>query len=225
MQTIVTKKINNKNVIVGIGQALIDGPATKPIVEKAIKKTDEFKDFEKLMKESARYCEEAQKALIASKEAKKVKDLKNEKLHYENFKARIFQYQDLQKNIVPVARALKQKKKELIKQFGICFEPKLGEELIDDQAAEEIRNDVVEARNKKNEIVVECDENDKLDFSKRKEVINKIGQKYWVKNGDKWEERKIIDIDSDIPTDGFLYDDLTDKQKKEIVEQLKTTAG
>jgi hypothetical protein len=225
MKTILTKKINGKNVVIGIGQALIDGPATKPIVEKAIKKTDEFKSFEKLMNESARYCQEAQKSLIASKEAKKVKDVKNEKKHYDDYKVRIMQYQDLQKDVVPVARALKAKKKELIRELGIYFEPKQGEELLDNETAGVIRGEVIEARNKKNEIIIDVDENQKLDFSKRKEVINKIGQKYWIKLDDKWEERQIIDIDADVPDGGIIKKDLTAKQLKEIQEQLKPAAG
>ena len=211
MKTIITKEIDGYKIIYGFGSAsaIIDVEATKPIVQKEIEKSNNFKEKVKLLQQMAVYAQQAQQAKRNAKDA--LTDGEKRKF-MDEFNFRYSQMKEIEKDLHSLDEKLKVEQKKLIQENAVYFSLKLSdginEKIISDEDAENIMVKMQKATSEGKHLDIDGNEIDDYRF-----------KKYWKKVDDKWllsEPSKL----GDVPEPGSIKEtDLTDGQVLEIQDQ------
>ena len=195
-KTVLTSNIDDETIVVGFDRAIIDPMATYEKVVDELKQTEEYETY------SVRALSIAQKTkdhiLLLGKRTKteEAKIAKEEAV--EKLSAEIVLLQEALKGDLTT---LNEKSKELHELHLIYFEPKLGEEIIEDDS-------LVEAFGG-----LQDDEALKIDGTK---IPNHKGKHFFTKENGEWLERKVKKIGETIPSNAKLPEDLTTDDVEEI---------
>lgn len=155
MRTIITKNINGYDIVTGIDRPVIDPIATMKKVQNDLNVLPELTAFKDKLIEWQKERQDSERKEILLAE---LKQLKSE---------------------------LKQKRKEVIKNKAVYFEPKTGEEIIakDDPIIKKFRE------LKKNKALTK--EGDSIPDLR--------GKEYWIRKDGKWVAEKIESIATELP--------------------------
>jgi len=212
MKTILTKKIDGYDIITGFGTPVIDPFATREIVwpklfesaetKAIISKKTEIDELNKMLKddEKSEHLALMNGVLLNGNklEIEKAKD--DHKRHKIMIEERI-------KELIPLNNAYEEKRKALMIEHAVYFQPKAGEEIITDEKAAELSKKIMA-----------LGENEKLSAG-GKTIPDYRGKVYFLKGSTGWTEQK-IDMLGVVPEKGaILQSDLTPEQIGEISEQ------
>lgn len=209
MKTIKTEKIDGLDIIVGIGDAsgFIDPEATRKVVEIEIRKAPEWKNLEAKKAEMQVYANQAAQAARNAKKAKTPGERNGFNGEYQDNWKKI---KDVQKDMLPIAQAIKLKYGELMTAHAKYFSLNPSETYVEDAEAVEIENLMIEATAAGE--VVARDKSRVPDFR---------GKRYWKKSGQTWAMAEITRL-GDKPASGAVEESkLSESQRKEIAEQVE----
>jgi hypothetical protein len=207
MRTKITQNIDGYDIIIGIGEAQIDGVATMPIVENALRETVEYKAVE---------AKKQELSVLINQTAQAMKNARDSKTQSEKNKyvAEYQQNQELQKGIESELKTLisplHQKQHELILKHAVYFQPKEGETVISKDEADIIENAMITATN--NDCYVDIN---------LKQICDNRGKTAWSKSGGKWVKRDITVLGDDLKAGEILQNNLSEIQQSEISIQLE----
>lgn len=206
MKTKITQKIDDYNIIIGIGEAQIDPVRSNPIAMEELKKTAEYKSVEDKKRELQPL---AIKSTTAFKNAKLAKTV-SEKNGF------VKEYQQVNEQIKIIERQLKElftpltiKQSELILKHAVYFQPKEGEFIIDDAEALAVETAMQQAA-----------QANKLLDDTLKQIADYRGEIAWKKTSGKWQQRTILKIGDEPKSGEILSTGLSEAQQSEIKEQL-----
>ena len=184
MKTKITQNIDGYDIIIGIGEAQIDGVATMPIVETALRETAEYKSVEAKKQELSVILNGAAQALKNARNSKTQSEKNGYVTEYQQAleKSKVIE-SELKELIAP----LQAKQQELILKHAVYFQPKQGESIITDDEA-----DVIETA-----MVTATTNNKYLDIN-LKEICDNRGKTAWIKSGGKWSKREITKIGDEL---------------------------
>jgi hypothetical protein len=209
MKTIKTEKIDGLDIVVGISDAagFIDPEATRKVVEVEIQKTQVWKDLESKKAQMQVYANQAAQAARNARKAKTPSERNGFNGEYQDNWKKI---KDVQKDMLPIAQAIKLKYGELMTAHAKYFSLNPSETYVEDAEAEEIENLMIEATAAGE--VVARDKSRVKDFR---------GRRFWKKSGSTWAMAEITKL-GDKPASGAVEESvLTESQRAEIAEQIK----
>ena len=202
MKTRITQNIDGYDIIIGIGEAQIDGVATLPIVNEALKLTNEYKSVEAKKQELSVLINMTAQAMKNARDSKTQSDKNKYVAEYQqNLEKQKLVEADLKLLISP----LQIKQQELVLKHAVYFTPKEGESIITDDEA-----DVIETA-----MVTATTNNKYLDIN-LKEICDNRGKIAWIKSGEKWSSREISKIGDEIKSGEIT------EINAEISEQLES---
>jgi hypothetical protein len=207
MKTRITQNIDGYDIIIGIGEAQIDGVQTMPIVEIAIRETDEYKAVEAKKLELQPI---AQLGIQAFRNAKESKTVSDRNLYTKEYQARLEESKVIETELALLYPALQEKQRELILKHAVYFTPKEGESIITDSQALSIESSMISATEK----------NMWLDIN-LKEICDYRAQTAWSKVSGKWQKREIMKIGETLKSGEVLHNNLSEIQVSEIGEQME----
>lgn len=198
MKTRITQNIDGYDIIIGIGEAQIDGVATDRIIIPMLKETAEYMAVENAKAElskaaTERYmaqkeCGKINAGIYAAKDENIKKQLKLElqkaSLVYQQ---KAIEQKEKEEALKPLAAPLVNKRKEIFMTQLIYFQPKQGESLITDDEATAIETAMISAT-----------ENNKFLDINLKEICDNRGKTAWIKSGGKWSKREITKIGDEL---------------------------
>lgn len=207
MKTRITQNIDGYDIIIGIGDAQIDGVATLPVMTTALKETDEYKAVEVKKQELSVVLNSAAAAMKNARNSKTQADkngfVKEYQAALENSKA-------IESELKELITPLQAKQKELILKHAVYFQPKQGESLITDDEATAIETAMISA----------TENNCYVDIN-LKEICDNRGKTAWRKISGKWAKRDISILGDDLKAGEILQSDLSESEQLEITEQLE----
>lgn len=184
MRTKITQNIDGYNIIIGIGDAQIDGVATMPIVETALKETDEYKSVESKKQELSIILNMAAQAL---KNARTAKTQSEKNGYVTEYQQSLEKSKAIENELKELIAPLQAKQQELILKHAVYFQPKEGEVIISTADAVKIENAMIAAT-----------VNNKFLDVNLKEICDNRGKTAWLKSGGKWSKREITKIGDEI---------------------------
>lgn len=208
MKTKITQNIDGYDIIIGIGEAQIDGVATMPIVETALKETDEYKSVESKKQELSIILNMAAQAL---KNARTAKTQSEKNGYVTEYQQSLEKSKAIENELKELIAPLQTKQQELILKHAVYFTPKEGESIITDDEAGVIETAMVTATT-----------NNKYIDINLKEICDYRAQTAWSKFDGKWQKREITKLGESLNVSEKLQNDLTDKDQAEISEQLES---
>ena len=184
MKTKITQNIDGYDIIIGIGEAQIDGVATMPIVETALRETAEYKSVEAKKQELSVILNGAAQALKNARNSKTQSEKNGYVTEYQQAleKSKVIE-SELKELIAP----LQSKQQELILKHAVYFQPKQGEFIITPEEAELIENAMITANLHNNFLDVNM-----------QEICDNRGKTAWIKSGGKWSKREITKIGDEL---------------------------
>lgn len=202
MRTKITQNIDGYDIIIGIGEAQIDGVATLPVMTTALKETDEYKAVEVKKQELSVVLNSAAAAMKNARNSKTQADkngfVKEYQAALENSKA-------IESELKELIAPLQSKQQELILKHAVYFQPKQGESLITNDEATAIETAMISA----------TENNCYVDIN-LKEICDNRGKTAWIKSGGKWSKREITKIGDELKADEIT--EIND----EIISQLES---
>lgn len=216
MRTRITQNIDGYDIIIGIGEAQIDGVATEKVITPLLKETAEYVAVENAKAElskaaterysAQRECGKIQIGITMAKDENVKKQLKLElqkaSLLYQQ---KAIEQKEKEEALKPLAQPLIEKRKELFMANPVYFQPKEGEAIITPEEAETIEQAMTEATSK----------NCYLDVN-MKQLCDNRGKTAWIKSGGKWSKREITKIGDEIKSGEIT------EVNDEIIAQLET---
>jgi hypothetical protein len=184
LKTRITQNIDGYNIIIGIGDAQIDGVATMPIVETALKETDEYKSVEAKKQELSIILNMAAQAL---KNARTAKTQSEKNGYVTEYQQSLEKSKAIENELKELIAPLQVKQQELILKHAVYFQPKSGEVIISTADAVKIENAMIAAT-----------VNNKFLDVNLQEICDNRGKTVWIKSGGKWSKREIIKIGDEI---------------------------
>jgi hypothetical protein len=184
LKTRITQNIDGYDIIIGIGEAQIDGVATMPIVETALRETAEYKSVEAKKQELSVVLNQAASAMKNARDSKTQSDKNKFVAEYQQ---NLEKSKAVESELKELIEPLQEKQKELILKHAIYFQPKEGETIITPEEAEIIEQAMNEATLK----------NCYLDVN-MKQLCDNRGKTAWIKSGGKWSKREITKIGDEI---------------------------
>lgn len=205
MKTIIVKKIDDFNIIKGIDIPVINPVETSKKVVVEIKKTSPYKAMESKKKEIAELSHGMYKDFAVAIKAKLKSKI--DKAYAEMVKKQQL-IREIQEELINDKAMLEIQRRKLMAEHAIFFNPKKGEKVISDSEATDIKTKIQAALGNG------CVLDDEL-----KEIKDKIGIQYYTKASGKWQFLTITRLGEDIPQDGILPEDLTEKNKQDMLSQ------
>lgn len=210
MQTIKTQNIDGYEII-NYGphnaETLIDYEATKKIVNKNLVDTEEHKEIEKKKSELSKYVYQARQAF--RNETKAINKSDKRKFNDE-YRERLLQIEQIQKELLPLADALLVKRKKMILEFAEYFSLQENNYYISDDEAKILKEKMIEATS--NNFVV----------SRTGELVADFrGFIFWKKINNAWKKSEITKLGEKFGTGFVKYSELSDEEKQEISIQLE----
>ena len=184
MKTRITQNIDGYDIIIGIGEAQIDGVATLPIVNEALKLTDEYKSVEAKKQELSVVLNQAASAMKNARDSKTQSDKNKFVAEYQQ---NLEKSKAVESELKELIEPLQSKQQELILKHAVYFQPKQGEFIITPEEAELIENAMITATG-----------NNKFLDINLKEICDNRGKTAWIKSGGKWSKREITKIGDEI---------------------------
>ena len=184
MKTKITQNIDGYDIIIGIGEAQIDGVKTIPIATEYLKQTDEYKAVEAKKQELSVILNGAAQALKNARNSKTQSEKNGYVTEYQQAleKSKVIE-SELKELIAP----LQAKQQELILKHAVYFQPKQGEFIITPEEAELIENAMITATG--NNCYVDIN---------LKEICDNRGKTAWLKSSGKWSKREITKIGDEL---------------------------
>lgn len=202
MKTKITQNIDGYDIIIGIGEAQIDGVATMPIVENALRETAEYKSVEAKKQELSVVLNGAAQAL---KNARNSKTQSEKNGYVTEYQQSLEKSKAIENELKEFIAPLQTKRQELIFKHAVYFTPKQGEFIITPEEAELIENAMITANLHNNFLDVNM-----------QEICDNRGKTAWIKSGGKWSKREITKIGDEIKSGEIT--EIND----EIIAQLET---
>lgn len=204
MRTILTRKIDGYDIIIGFGVPVIDPIATREVVGPILFESGETKAIIAKNKEIggvrklARSVIDSARVALKNGDQRKVDDLNADYRRYNRDIAEKLE------ELIPMKKAYEIRRRELMVTNAIYFEPKKGESVAADEEVSDI--------NKK---LVALDKDQKLD-AEGFIVPDYRGKTYHRKGSDGWSVQKIKTL-GEIPESGSIEaSKLTDDQRQDI---------
>jgi hypothetical protein len=202
MKTRITQNIDGYDIIIGIGDAQIDGVATMPIVETALKETDEYKSVEAKKQELSIILNMAAQAL---KNARTAKTQSEKNGYVTEYQQSLEKSKAIENELKELIAPLQTKQQELILKHAVYFQPKEGEVIISTADAVKIENAMIAAT-----------VNNKFLDVNLQEICDNRGKTAWIKKDGKWAKREITKIGDEIKSGEIT------EANDEIIAQLET---
>ena len=208
MKTKITQNIDGYDIIIGIGEAQIDGVATMPIVMTALKETNEYKAVE---------VKKQELSVILNSAATAMKNARNSKTQSDK-NGFVKEYQEALENSKVIESELKElvlplqaKQKELISKHAIYFQPKNGETIITTDEATAIETAMISA----------TENNCYVDIN-LKEICDNRGKTAWSKSGGTWSSRSITKLGDEIKSGEIteINDEIIAQLESERISKL-----
>lgn len=184
MKTKITQNIDGYDIIIGIGEAQIDGVATMPIVENALRETAEYKSVEAKKQELSVVLNGAAQAL---KNARNSKTQSEKNGYVTEYQQSLEKSKAIESELKELIAPLQAKQQELILKHAVYFHPKQGEFIITPEEAELIENAMITANLHNNFLDVNM-----------QEICDNRGKTAWIKSGGKWSKREITKIGDEL---------------------------
>lgn len=184
MKTRITQNIDGYDIIIGIGEAQIDGVATMPIVENALRETVEYKSVEAKKQELSIILNMAAQALKNARTAKTQSDKNKFVAEYQQ---NLEKSKAIENELKELITPLQAKQQELILKHAVYFRPKEGEVIISTADAAKIENAMIAATVNNNFLDVNL-----------QEICDNRGKTAWIKSSGKWQKREITKIGDEI---------------------------
>ena len=201
MKTRITQNIDGYDIIIGIGEAQIDGVKTMPIVTEALKLTDEYKSVEAKKQELSVVLNQAAQAIKNARDSKTQSDKNKFVAEYQQ---NLEKSKSIQEDLKLLVAPLQSKEKELIQTHAVYFQPKQGESIITHEEAEVIENAMITATS-----------NNKFLDVNLAEICDNRGKTAWIKKDGKWSKREITKLGDEIKSGEIT------EVNEEIVAQLE----
>lgn len=206
MKTKITQKIDDYQIIIGMGEAQIDPVLTEPIAIDNLKNTDEYKSVENKKKELQPLSINAAQSFKNAKQSKTISEKNKFIADYQRANEEI---KGIEEQLKELFIPLVEKRTELILKHAVYFQPKEGEFIIDEKEFEGTEKAMQKAT-----------ENNKLLDINLKEISDYRGKIVWNNSTGKWVKRNIVKIGDDPKSGEILSENLTAIQQKEISDQL-----
>lgn len=184
MKTRIIQNIDGYDIIIGIGEAQIDGVATMPIVETALRETAEYKSVEAKKQELSVVLNGAAQAL---KNARNSKTQSEKNGYVTEYQQSLEKSKAIESELKELIAPLQAKQQELILKHAVYFQPKQGEFIITPEEAELIENAMITANLHNNFLDVNM-----------QEICDNRGKTAWLKSSGKWSKREITKIGDEL---------------------------
>ena len=211
MKTIKTKQIDGYTVVESVQSAggFIDPEATKKIVAVEIAKTEVYQQIEALKNQMLEHAVKAREAQIKARQAKQGGKSYDE--YWSAYKSEMEKFNAIQTELLPLATTLKSEFTRLTLEHAVYFNLPEGEELCEDDAADEISAALESAASNGTVIALQGGE--------IVEVVDNRGKRFYQKSGGRWVSAEITKLGETAKKSAIAESDLTDDQRAEIAEQ------
>lgn len=222
MKTKITQNIDGYDIIIGIGEAQIDGVATDKVTIPLLKDTAEYIAVEKAKNElsvaagerykAAGECNKIQTGILFAKDEETKKQLKFElqkmSLLYQQ---KAITQKEKEEALKPLAQPLMAKRKELFMANSVYFQPKEGETIITSDEATAIETAMISA----------TENNCYVDIN-LKEICDNRGKTAWSKSGGTWSSRSITKLGDEIKSGEIteINDEIIAQLESERISKL-----
>ena len=207
MKTVITKKVDGFDIVVGFSELSIEPVETNKIVSAEIVNTPEFKACAEKKDKINASRRLAQESVDKCKAAKK--GSAEEKKHYADFLVFNEQANGYEKELLPLNENLKNKIAALKKSNAVYFEPKAGE-IVKSEAEILVLKGLLKTT--EGRALVDIDGNI---------VPDKRGTVYCQNNDGKWSVTQIVALGNSVPEGAIIYTDLDTEQKKAVDLQIE----
>lgn len=214
MKTIKTKQIDGYTVIESVQSAggFIDPEATKKIVAVEIAKTEVYQQIEALKNKMLEHAVKAREAQIKARQAKQGGKAFEE--YWTEYKAEMEKFNSIQTELLPLATTLKSEFTRLTLEHAVYFNLPEGEELCEDDAADEI-SAALESAASNGSVVA-------LQGGEIVEVVDNRGKRFYHQSGGRWVCAEITKLGETAKKSAIAESDLSEAQRAEIIEQAET---
>lgn len=201
-KTVITRKIDGLDIVIGFGELSIDPMATRPVVVAEIQNTDEFK--------AVKSAQDKRNAAVrmaggAAQLSKKAKNKADKQKHWDNRLNYLEQATGHENEIKGLLPGLKQKQRELRQSQAIYFDPKAGEVVVGSDTATNLRGKMADG-------LVGLD---------GKMIPDCRGVVHCTKKAGKWSVAEIVTLNVSVPNGAVVYADLDDVQRGEVDLQIE----
>ncbi|MGD9157310.1 MAG: hypothetical protein PVG39_02795 [Desulfobacteraceae bacterium] len=213
MKTIIIQNIDGYDVITSLSEAggFIDPVETRKAIESKIKETETVKRVEAIHKQMNDLARQGTKLKSEVKELLKLGKKNEANQAYQKSNEKYAEMKAFEPELKSLFLKMKEEYKELMISNAVYFQPKPGEEFVEDVEAEEIKA-----------LLAEAIPNGQLVTKDKKKIVDNRGKEYWQKSAGKWHQSWIDKIGLK-PNEAMIYiNDLTESQRKEISLQLET---
>jgi hypothetical protein len=209
MKLITTKKIDTVTVITNVSSTvgLVDGEATRKIVEVEITKTPIAKQIDEIKKQMEVYAASARQAATGYKRAKTDED---QRKYADEYQLRKSQIDDLRKDLIPIVAEFHKQWQALMIEKAVYFTPASGDELISDTEGAEVDT-----------LLKQAFDAGQLLTRDKTTVTDNRGKTFWKKTGSEWAKFPMTKITDAQPSGSFDETQLTDAQRAEIAGQVE----
>jgi hypothetical protein len=198
MHTVVTKKVDGIEIIVGIDRLIVDPEETKKKINPILAESEEIKTLALLRENIA--IKTSQLKRVASGAAK---------MPVSDLVALQDEIKDLTASTKTAHDLAEKKRRELIHDNKVYFAPSENEKIVSEDEAEEIKQKI-NSLGKRHYLTAD------------KKVVHDLrGHKYHVKIDGNWKIYKIDRLGEETPAGAKASGDLTDKDREEISEQAE----
>jgi hypothetical protein len=213
MKTIITQNIDGYDVITALSDAagFINPIETKRAIESKIKETETVKRVEAIHKQMNDLARQGTKLKSEVKELLKLGKKNEANQAYQKSNEKYAEMKAFEPELKSLFLKMKEEYRELMISNAVYFQPKPGEEFVEDTEAEEIKT-----------LLAEVIPAGQLVTKDKKKVPDNRGCRYWKKSGSAWEMSEIYKL-GDEPKSGLIAEfNLSESQRAEISSQLET---
>lgn len=201
MRTVISKKIDDHEVIIGFDRPVVDPVATKKVVIDILEKDGDLKKIFDLSEALRVKIDEYHKNFYSRKP------------NMAKIALIQIQIQELEKKYIAKLQGVENKRRKLEKENPAYFEPKSGEYIISESICKKIEQIQIDENH------VKCLKKIEDDFDVY--MINDFrGKKFFEKTSNGWKEHLITKLDSNVPLNAKELKDLSESEMKEYQEQM-----
>lgn len=206
MRTVITKNVDGFDVVIGFGYAVVDPMATRARISELMEDDPDKKRAEEISEEINVLFTEANAVAKTRCEEENVTDLKEKyKVYYEERAKAQVEIDVKSEELHSCLSKLLVKRNELRVKNPVFFNPKSGEELVDDVEYDSLSNIVVPKGS--------------LLLRDGSLIVDQRDEFYWEKKSQKWIKTKIKKLGFKLPGGAKFFDDLSEVNKKEAASQ------
>ena len=213
MKTIITQNIDSYDVVTALSEAggFIDPVETRKAIESKIKETETVKRVEAIHKQMNDLARQGTKLKSEVKELLKLGKKNEANQAYQKSNEKYAEMKDFEPELKSLFLKMKEEYRELMINNAIYFQPKPGEEFVEDAEAQEIKA-----------LLAEAIPAGQLVTKDKKKIADNRGRRYWKKSGSTWQMTEIYKLGDEPASGQTAESDLSESQRKEITTQLET---